>query len=166
VTIQARRVLDAMAALCVVVLLALAVALTLSAAHGNAHLTALRHHGVPVQVTVTGCLGISSGIGMGVEYWQCRGSYSLGGQTYNEVIHGSRSMLDAGRRLPAIAVPGQPTLLTTVSGVAKAHSGSTLYVVSALLAVAAIGVILAWVLLSRRRRSRPQGGQPVAAVVG
>jgi hypothetical protein len=166
VTIHTRRVLGVVAALCVVVLLAFAVELTISAARGSERTTRLRHQGVPVEVTVTRCLGIGSGVGMGIEYWQCRGSYSLGGQTYNEVIHGSRSVLDTGQQIPAIAVPGQPTLLSTVASVAKPHARWTLYVVPALLAVAAICLILGWVLLSRRRGSRPQGGQPVSAVVG
>jgi hypothetical protein len=166
VAIQTRRVLGAVAALCVLVLVVLVVDLTISAAHGNAQLSTLRHKGVPVKVTVTGCLAIGSGVGMGIEYYQCRGSYTLGGVSHTEVIRGSRTLLDAGQQLPAVAVPGQPALVSTVSAVAKSQSAWTLYVVPALLGVAAVVVMLGWVLLSRRGRSGLAGRQAVSAAVG
>src|ERR1700733_7620044 len=90
VRIQTRRVIGVVVAVCVVVLVVFVVDLTASAAHRNAQLSTLRHQGVPVEVTVTGCLAIGSGVGMGIEYWQCRGAYALGGESYNEVIHGGR----------------------------------------------------------------------------
>jgi hypothetical protein len=168
VAIQTRRVLGAVAALCVAVLVALIVDLTMAAAHQGAQLSTLRHQGVPVEVTVTGCLAVGSGVGMGIEYWQCRGAYALGGETFNEVIRGSRNLLDAGQQLSALAVPGRPALVSTVSAVAQRHSAWTRYVAPALLGVAAVLVVLGWVLLSRRRRgqSRSDGGQPASAVVG
>jgi hypothetical protein len=155
VEIRTRRVVDVVAAGCVALLVALVAALSISASHQNAQLTTLRHHGVPVEVTVSGCLGISSGIGMGIEYWQCRGSYALAGQNYNEVLRGSRTLLEAGQQVAAVAVPGQPALVTTAAAVGKSRSAWTPYVAPALLGLAAIAVILGWVLLSRRsRRSR------------
>jgi hypothetical protein len=101
-------------------LLAVTVALTISAVRENSRVDTLRHQGVPVQVTVTGCQGISSGVGMGIEYWQCQGTYSLDGRSYNEVIGGSRALLRAGQIVPAVAVPGQPRLLSATA--AGTHS--------------------------------------------
>ena len=158
VEIHTRRVVDVVAAGCVALLVASVVVLSVSASHQNGQLTTLRHHGVPVEVTVTGCLGISSGVGMGIEYWQCRGSYTLGGQSYQEVLRGSRTLLEAGQQIPAVAVPGQPALVTTASAVGKSRSAWTPYVAPALLGVAAIAVILGWALLTRRSRRRGTGG--------
>jgi hypothetical protein len=94
-------------------LLTIIIALTISAARENARADTVRHRGVPVQVSVTGCQGISSGIGMGIEYWECRGTYHLAGRSYNEVMGGSRAHLQDGQTVSATAVPGRPGLLST-----------------------------------------------------
>lgn len=100
------RVLGVVAVAAIVILAGSALALTVSAAHQNARLTKIQQHGTPVPVTVTGCVGISSGIAMAIEYWECRGSYSLNGGRYDEVIRGSRAHLRTGQTVTAIAVPG------------------------------------------------------------
>jgi hypothetical protein len=129
-------------------LVAITIALTISAAHENARVDTVRHRGVPVQVTVTGCQGISSGVGMGIEYWECRGTYSLAGRSYNEVIGGSRARLATGQVVPAVAVPGQPRLLSA----AGSHSDWKPYlapIVLGTLILSSLGVLLWW---TKRRR--------------
>src|SRR5207249_1448379 len=95
-----------------------AAALAISAGNENARASKLQQRGVPVAATVSGCSGISSGVGMAIEYWECRGTYTLGGQQYNEVIRGSRARLNPGQTVPAVAVPGEPTLLSTAAAAA------------------------------------------------
>jgi hypothetical protein len=152
------RVITVLSAVVLLVLVASAVALTVSAAGQNARLSNLRHHGVPVQATVTGCLGISSGVGMGIEYWECRGTYALGGHTYDEMIRGSRALLQPGQTVQAIAVAGEPTLLSTPAAAAENHSPWTPYITPMVLAAVAVLGALGLVVWSIRRRRQVRAG--------
>lgn len=148
-----RRVGGIVLAVCAVVLAVTAIVLTISTSHQNANADLLRRHGVPVEATVTGCVGISSGVGMGIVYWQCRGSYALGGGTFTAVLAGNRSLLDAGQKIQAVAVPGHPSLLSTSAAVSDGESGRSSYaapVALAAVAAAIVGVLLVW-----RRRASP-----------
>jgi hypothetical protein len=136
-----------------VILVASTIVLAVSAATHNARLDRLRHQGVPVQVTVTGCSGVSSGIGMAIEYWECRGTYSLAGHSYNQMIGGSRALLQPGQQLPAVAVPGHPALLSTVAAANKSSAWSA-YLTPIVLGALALALAAALVVGSKRRRSR------------
>lgn len=145
-----RTVMQVVAVVVLVAMAALGIGLAVGAAGSNSRLSALSSRGVPVEVTVTRCLGISSGVGMGIEYWQCRGAYSLGGRTYERVIGDSRNLLQAGQVLPGIAVPGRPDLLSLHRPAAPSGAGA--YVPAILVgAVTAAGAV---VLVGFRRRSR------------
>jgi hypothetical protein len=141
-------------------LLAIAVALTISAAHENSRADTVRHRGVPVHVTVTGCQGVSSGIGMGIEYFECRGTYRLDGRSYNEVIGGNRVQLQTGQMVPAMAVPGQPRLLSVATP--GPHSDWKPYIAPIILgALVGAGVIsLLW--WSKRRHPGNTSGAGAA----
>jgi hypothetical protein len=149
------RVLGVVAVAAIVILAGSALALTVSAAHQNARLTKIQQHGTPVPVTVTGCVGISSGIAMAIEYWECRGSYSLNGGRYDEVIRGSRAHLRTGQTVTAIAVPGDPALLSTVAGAGQAHSRWSRYIAPIILGALAALLTLALLLWWRRRPASP-----------
>jgi protein-S-isoprenylcysteine O-methyltransferase Ste14 len=163
VKVDAGRLVRGLVVAGLVVLVVVAIALTVGAASQNTRLDKLRHHGVPVQARVTGCLGISSGIGMAIEYWECRGTYTLGGHSYTEVIGGSRTHLLDGQTLPAIAVPGDPTLLSTVASVARKSSSWTPYVTPIILGVIVVVVILGWVWWSKRHQRRDGAGAGAGA---
>jgi hypothetical protein len=143
--------------------LAIAIALTIGAVNENSRVNLVRHQGVPVQVTVTGCQGISSGVGMGIEYWECRGTYSLGGQSYNEVIGGSRARLQTGQIVPAVAVPGHPGLLSTAAP--STHSSWKPYLAPIILGALFVAGVLAFVWWSKRRHGRTARGASPAEPV-
>jgi hypothetical protein len=147
-----------------VALAVLTVVLVVSAVRDNSRVSAFRRHGVPVVATVTGCRGVGSGIGDGIQYWVCRGNYTLAGQTYNEVIDGSRSELAVGQQVQAVAVPGRPSLLSTASALASAHTSSAAYVTPAVLGCVTLVMAVAFVLWSRRTAARDRlragGEQP------
>lgn len=105
---------------------ATAVVLAVSTAGNNATLSELRHRGVEVRVVITGCVAASSGIGMSVEYWTCRGSYTLGGGRFDEVVRGERALVERGRAIAAVAVPGHPSLLYTPAALRQAPQGYAL----------------------------------------
>ena len=87
--VDTRRLFRVLVGSAVVALAALVVVLTIEAVHKNSRIDSLRHRGVPVDVTVTNCLGILSGTGITVTSFQCSGSFELAGRSYNAVIGGS-----------------------------------------------------------------------------
>lgn len=141
VQMNPRRLAGVLIWLTVAALVGVSAYLAATAVQQDSRLATLRRHGVPVVATVTGCRGISSGVGMGIEYWQCRGSFVLSGHTYEEYIGGSRALLDQGTRVDAVAVPGRPQLLSTAAWVRKGRSSTAEYAVAASLGAA--GVLLA-----------------------
>jgi hypothetical protein len=152
--VEPARVLRAGAGLVILVLTVSAVVLTISAARGNARLNKLHHHGIRVDAAVSGCVGISSGIAMAIEYWECRATYNLGGQQFNEVIRGNRANLGAGRTVTAVAVPGDPALLSTPGAAAQKLSPGSAYVAPSILgalAVIGLGALVVWTHRRHRR---------------
>ncbi len=152
---DAARPVRVLVGLALVGLAVLTIILTISAATQNSRMDRLRQHGVPVTATVTGCLGVGSGVGMGIEYWQCRGSYTLDGQEYNAVIGGSRAHVPDGQAVTAIAVPGDPASLTAASVVAHSHDSRTPYVTPVILGAVTIAGSV-WAILWFRRRGAPR----------
>jgi hypothetical protein len=156
--VDPRRVFWVVAAVVLLGLVGSTVALTISAGRQDARLHRLHHDGVPVQATASGCVGISSGVGMGIEYWECRGTYTLGGHTYNQVIRGSRAHLENGQKVQAIAVPGEPDLLSTVDAAGQKYSPWTAYVTPIILGAVTVACILGLLVGSKlRRRSGSPG---------
>lgn len=137
VAVDPRRVSRLLGLALVALLAVSAIATAAVTAMGDSSAASLRRHGVPVRAAVTTCTGISSGIGMGAQYYQCRGRYSLGGRTFEAVIRGSRAQLATGTLVEAVALPGRPSSLSLPSVAAPSSSGSyTAPIVLGLLAVA------------------------------
>ena len=157
VALNGRRIAFVLGALGLAVLISVTAVVAASAASANSQIDRLRSQGVPVEMTVTGCLDISSGIGMGIEYWQCRGTYSLGGRSYEEVIGGQRQLLDAGQRIAVVALPGHPALVSVPQALRRRHS----YTLVEVLAAVTVAWTLAGVALVARDRHRRRPGGPV-----
>ena len=151
--VSGRKLAGILVWLLVAVLLGLAVYFAASGSSRDSRLALLRDRGVAVQATITGCTAVSSGVGMGIEYWDCRASYALGGRRFTEPLGGNRKLLDAGTSVAAVAVPGHPGLLWTAAGVRHGQSSTASY--AAAIALGAAGVLLgaARVLEVRRRRT-------------
>jgi hypothetical protein len=128
------------------VLIALTIGTVVSTANQNSRADKFRNQGVPVDVTVTGCTGISSGIAQAIQYYQCRGTYTVDGQHYNEVIGGVRSQLPEGQTLHAITAQEDPALVSTQGAT---HKGS--YTTSIVLGVLAVLLVIGLLLWPRRR---------------
>ena len=161
-TIDPKRVGRVLAYVVVLALAASAVVLALIASSNDSTASELKHHGVAVEARVTSCLGISSGIGMGVEYYSCSGSYSLDGQSFVEVIHGSRAELAPGTVVPALAVRGDPASLSVPGSVHSASSGT--WIAAVVLGVAAVagGAWLIGLRTRRRGTHRESGSVPAS----
>ena len=153
-TVDPRRVGRVLAYIVVLALAGTAIVLGVISASNDSAASRLKEHGVPVQATVTTCIGISSGIGMGVEFYNCSGRYTLNGQSFVEVIHGSRANLNPGTVVAALAVPGDPGSLALPG---SAHSSSTgSWVATMVVGAAAVvgGVFVA--VVTRRRKGTPR----------
>ena len=160
-SVDPRRVAWVLGVLVVLSLVVGAIVFAVGASSNDSTTARLRHHGVPVEATVTSCTGISSGVGMGVEYYDCSGRYSLDGATFVEPIRGSRAQLPPGQQVAALAVPGDPASLALPGSAHSASTGS--WATAAALGAGAL--LVAAVLLVLRRRGRdtppPTGAGPV-----
>lgn len=148
-SIDPKRVGRVLAYVVVLALAGTAIGLALIGSSSDSTASRLKHRGVPVQATVTTCIGISSGIGMGVEYYNCSGRYTLNGQSFVEVIHGSRADLTAGTTVSALVIPGDPASLALPGSAHTSSSGA--WIAAGVVAVAA-GMGAGWLAILRIRR--------------
>jgi hypothetical protein len=151
--VDARQVGRVLAIIALVVMVAVVIATTVGAANQNSVQTRLQRDGVPVEVTVTGCEGVSSGIGQALIYDICRGDYTFDGHRYNEVIGGNRAAHPVGQKLRAVTVPGHPALLSTADAVARTFSPWTPFITPIALAASTVALALVLIRWSRRRRA-------------
>jgi hypothetical protein len=123
-----------------VALAVLVVVLYVAGFQKNAQITRLRRHGVPVEVTVSGCLGLMGGSGSNLAGYDCRGTFTIDGHRYNEAIPGN-TFHRPGATLRAVTVPDDPALLSTVRALATEHPSQSVFILpTILLVVLAFGV--------------------------
>jgi hypothetical protein len=138
-------------ALVLVTLTFLVVVFTVIGAHKNAQIDELRNDGVPVTVTVDSCLGLLGGSGSNGAGYACTGSYELGGRRYHEPLPGN-TYRSPGSAVAAVAVPSDPTLVSTAQVVLSDHASARVYVLPAVLA--AVLLVLLALLVVRTRAAR------------
>jgi hypothetical protein len=159
--VDAGRTLRVLVALVLLVLVVVTTALTVSIAGANSRTSRLRHHGVAVEATVLRCLGVSSGIGMGIEYWQCQTSFALSGKPYVEMLGGSRTLRAVGSNVGAVVVPGDPASLTVPSALSGRSTGVGTFsgpiVLGSFTVLVGAGVLVRYRGV-RRRAARTTGG--------
>lgn len=156
VSVDAGRVGQVATGIVLVTLAVLAVVFTIVGIHTNQQDDRLHNEGVPVTFTVTGCLGLLGGSGSNAAGYDCRGSYTIDGKHYAGVQLPGAAFHRPGSTVAAIAVPGDPALVSPASIVATQHSSAGVFVLPAVLGVILL-VLVALVLLLRARRlaSRP-----------
>jgi len=154
VQIDGRRVAAIVLGIVLVTLAVLAVVFTVVGYNKNDQIDQLRNHGVAVAVTITSCQGLLGGSGSNGAGYSCRGTYRLDGNRYNEQLPGT-ALYAPGKVVHALAVPGDPALVSPVSVIDAEHSSATVYILPAVFLVLFVA-ILAVVLL--RRRHKPAGG--------
>ena len=159
--VDTRRLFRVVLGLTVVALAAVVVVLTIQAAQRNTRIDNLRHRGVPVDVTVTSCLGILSGTGVTVTSFQCSGTFDLAGHSYNAVIGGSNVNHAAGDVVKAIADPKHPTSVSTTGSLVHTHSSWRAYIGPAVLFLVLV-LLVAGALLWSRRTSAQRARDPDA----
>ena len=138
-----------------VTLAVLVVVFTVVGVHKNAQIYELRTQGVPVTFTVDSCIGLLGGSGSNGAGYACTGSYELGGHRYHEPLPGNAPH-QPGTTVPAVAVPSDPTLVSTAEIVRTDHTSARVYVLPAVLCAVLVGLLV--VLVARWRRRA--GGLP------
>jgi hypothetical protein len=157
VQIDGPKVARVLMVLVLATLAVLAVAFTIAGVQKNSQTDRLHHDGVPVTVTVTGCLGLLGGSGSNAAGYSCKGTYTLDGHSYTESLPGS-TFHRPGAKLPAVAVPGDPALVSPVSIERNQHSSAGVFVLPAVLFGLFLVGTAAFVWYERRRRRRAQVG--------
>ncbi len=163
VKVDPRRVGWVLAVAAVTVLAVSTVLVLVATTAGNSKASKLLRNGVPVQATVTRCTGITSGIGMGVEYYECRGTYTLDGATFDEVIHGSRDRMPAGQVVSALAIPGDPSSLGLPGAARSSSVGS--YTVPIVLGAVTLAGAAGLVVWRRRAGAATGAGAPAGSAL-
>jgi hypothetical protein len=134
---------------CLVALAGLVIGLVAAGINKNAEITALRDHGMPVEVTVTRCLGQLGGSGSNDAGYTCRGRFDVGGRHYVQAIPGG-SYYAPGSKIRAVVSIADPGLLATAHDLATEKPSWTVFVLPIVLfasLVALLGIVMA-----RRRR--------------
>lgn len=149
-----RRVLQVIAAVVLGTLLVLVAVFTMAGLNSNNQIDALRNRGVPVTVSVTGCLGLLGGSGSNAAGYSCHGTYTLDGHRYVEPLPGT-TFHRPGSTIPSVAVPGDPALVSPISIVDSQHSSASVFILPAVLA--GVFLVLVCAIVWRTRIGRHIG---------
>jgi hypothetical protein len=139
--------------LCLVALAVLVGILYAAGANKNAQIDRLHHDGVPVQITITSCVGLLGGSGSNAAGYSCNGTFVLDGQRHLELIPGN-TLYEPGTTVAGVTVHGDPALVVTADALATERTSWHVYVlptVLLLVLLVAVGMLVAVVL--RRRRA-------------
>jgi hypothetical protein len=151
VDVDVRRVLPFVVGACLVALATAVVTLTVAGLQKNDQINRLHRHGVVVDATVSGCIGLMGGSGSNLVGYDCRASFTLDGHHYDEPFAGNATPAP-GSRFRAVTVPGDPALLATVTAVAGERASWRVFVLPAVLFVVLLLVIVTLLWLRARRR--------------
>jgi hypothetical protein len=130
-------------------------------AHKNAQIAELRQHGVPVEVTVTKCLGLMGGSGSNGAGYACSGTFRLAGHLFDESVPGDVNY-GPGTRISAVAAANGSGLFAPVDVLASERTSWTVYILPGVLALAFIVLAGAWML--RRQQLRHKRSSFVSSV--
>lgn len=149
VEVDWRRVVPFVVGAVLVGLVVATVAMTVAGVRKNDQISALHQQGVVVDATVSSCIGLMGGSGSNLVGYDCRASFTLDGQRYDEPLVGGATPVP-GAHVRAVTVPGDPSLFATVGTVAGERASWRVFLVPAALAL----VLVLFVLLLVRHRRR------------
>ena len=140
---------------CLIALAVVAVILLVAGVQKNNQADNLHQHGVRVDVTVTGCLGLLGGSGSNGAGYACKGTYTFDGRHYSQSIPGNADHAP-GSVITGVIVPNSPDLLSTPELVARQQASWNVFILPAVLFLV-LAVSLATVAVVRRRDRRSAG---------
>jgi hypothetical protein len=131
-------------------LAAIIASLFVADANTNAEITSLQRHGVPVEMTVTGCNALLGGSGSNAAGYRCRGSFDLDGHRYQETVPDD-ALHAVGAEVTVIAAENDPGLIATVHQASSERASWSRFTVPTALLIA---LIVSLVAIFHRRKSR------------
>jgi hypothetical protein len=140
------------AGILVVGLAVVVVVLLVAGVRKNDQIATLRTHGMPIQMTVSGCMGLLGGSGSNPVGYSCHGTFIIGGHHYDDQIPGN-TLYGPGDTLAGITVASDPRLFTTPAALRSLRASGRVYVVPAILTVVLVSVVAGLAVLGRRRRT-------------
>jgi len=135
--------------LILVSLLVLGIVFTLAGVRKNDQIQELRSHAVPIDVTVTSCVGLLWGSGTNFVGYSCTGAYDVAGRRYTSQLPGSEPHA-RGAVVHAVVVPNDPALISTAALVSVTRVTGTVFIMPAVFF--SIVVLAPVVLIGIRRR--------------
>ena len=153
--VDTRRLGQVVIGIVLATLAVLVIVFTIVGVHQNQQDDRLHSQGVPVTFTVSGCLGLLGGSGSNAAGYSCRGSYELGGHRYTDVRLPGSTFHRPGTKVPSLAVPGDPALVSPVSIVDTEHSSGSVFILPLVLFV--VLVLMLGALALRRRQKDNRG---------
>ena len=163
VDVDPRRAGQLVLGVALVALAVVAVVLLVAGIQKNAQSDSLQHHGVAVDVTVSGCSGLLGGSGSNAAGYRCQGSYTFGGRHYERDIPGNSSVR-RGDGHPRGDHAGRSGPLSTPAMVAAQQASWRVYLVPAILfAVLAVVVVTAVLTTATASSDRISGHRAAVA---
>lgn len=159
--INTHVVVRVVVAVVLVGLTALTVGLFIAGVHRNSQIDNLRQHGVPVQVSVTGCMGLLGGSGSNAAGYSCKVVLESGGHRYVDALPGD-SFYQPGTVLHAVTVAGDPSLITLASTVSGEHASGRVFILPTILLVLLVLFVVFLLLWRQRRMARSSRPAPPA----
>lgn len=140
-------------ALGLIIVAAAIVVAFVSATNDNARIERIKANGIPVTVTVSGCVGSLGGSGSNIVGYTCQGDYRVNGTAYHEIIGSMTSLATPGTVVRAVADPSQHSSIVLASAARRATASPKVYVLSGVLSVMLALLTLGYVRRVRRRAS-------------
>ncbi len=152
VNVDRRKAAQVVVGVSLVALTVLGLILLIAAISNNNQIDSLKNNGVPVDVKVTGCLGLIGGTGQSVAGFSCTGTYSVNGTLYHQNIPGL-AFHKPGTTIRGVVVPSDPKLLSTPDQLARQQASWTAFIIPGLLLLVVVIVLLIVFLRRRERRA-------------
>ena len=159
VDVDPRRAKQLVLVVCLVALAVVAVILLIAGVQKNDQADNLQQHGVEVNVTVDGCLGLLGGSGSNGAGFACKGTYTFDGRQYRQSIPGNAQRIP-GSVIRGVIVADDPTLLSTPALVAESPSSSTVFIAPAILFAVLVLALVVLAVARHHRRRDPASDRP------
>jgi hypothetical protein len=96
------------------------------------------------------------GSGSNAAGYSCDGAYVIGGHRYSEPLPGT-TLYQPGAKVRALAVPGDPALVSPLDVIDGQHSSASVYVLPLILLVALVLLLVAVFAVRRRHDAATEG---------
>lgn len=160
VEVDARKVTWVALTLILVTLLVLGIVFTVAGVRKNDQIQELRSHAVPIDVTVTSCVGLLGGSGTNFVGYSCTGTYDVAGRSYSAQLPGSAPQA-RGAVVHAVVAPNDPALISTAALVSTERTSGAVFIMPAVFVSIVVVAPVVLIAVRRRRAHRTESADGV-----